>query len=50
MAMSQANANFDPKLNLAYYFPYLVKDIGGEEGLRTGAAGLQDHPGPLGSP
>ena len=27
MAMSQANANFDPKLNLAYYFPYLVKDI-----------------------
>ena len=25
--MAQANANFDPKLNLAYYFPYLVKDI-----------------------
>ena len=22
-----ANANFDPKLNLAYYFPYLVKDV-----------------------
>ncbi len=27
MSMAQANANFDPKLNLAYYFPYLVKDI-----------------------
>ena len=27
MNMAQANANFDPKLNLAYYFPYLVKDI-----------------------
>jgi TRAP-type C4-dicarboxylate transport system substrate-binding protein len=27
MNMSQANSNFDPKLNLAYYFPYLVKDI-----------------------
>ncbi|GHV46477.1 C4-dicarboxylate ABC transporter [Synergistales bacterium] len=25
--MAQANSNFDPKLNLAYYFPYLVKDI-----------------------
>jgi TRAP-type C4-dicarboxylate transport system substrate-binding protein len=25
--MAQANANFDPKLNLVYYFPYLVKDI-----------------------
>lgn len=25
--MAQANANFDPRLNLAYYFPYLVKDI-----------------------
>lgn len=33
MNMAQANANFDPKLNLAYYFPYLVKDIfcGGDE-------------------
>jgi len=27
MTMAQANANFDPKLNLAYYFPYLVKDM-----------------------
>ena len=27
MTMAQANANFDPKLNLAYYFPYLVTDI-----------------------
>lgn len=25
--MAQANANFDSKLNLAYYFPYIVKDI-----------------------
>jgi len=24
MSMAQANANFDPQLNLAYYFPYLV--------------------------
>ena len=24
MNMAQANANFDPKLNLAYYFPYIV--------------------------
>ncbi|WP_448807560.1 TRAP transporter substrate-binding protein DctP [Aminobacterium colombiense] len=25
--VAQANSNFDPKLNLAYYFPYVVKDI-----------------------
>jgi len=25
--MAQANANFDPRLNLAYYFPYLVRDL-----------------------
>ena len=31
--MAQANANFDPKLNLAYYFPYLVKDM--EEAQRV---------------
>jgi TRAP-type C4-dicarboxylate transport system substrate-binding protein len=24
MSMAQANANFDPQLNLAYYFPYIV--------------------------
>jgi TRAP-type C4-dicarboxylate transport system substrate-binding protein len=24
MSMGQANANFDPQLNLAYYFPYIV--------------------------
>lgn len=24
MGMSQANANFDPQLNLCYYFPYIV--------------------------
>jgi TRAP-type C4-dicarboxylate transport system substrate-binding protein len=27
MNMAQANSNFDPKLNLVYYFPYLVKDL-----------------------
>jgi TRAP-type C4-dicarboxylate transport system substrate-binding protein len=25
--LAQANSNFDPKLNLVYYFPYLVKDL-----------------------
>ncbi len=25
--MAQANANFDPKLNLAYYFPYLITNL-----------------------
>ncbi len=38
MSMAQANANFDPQLNLAYYFPYIVtnsteaKKVYGPEG------------------
>lgn len=27
MSMAQANANFDPQLNLAYYFPYIVTSV-----------------------